>query len=1058
MIYSLNTLNEDNAASAESRLSMHQSEVRAILEDAKNKVKTFRDALQDKQTAVDASASAAQLGGKLEAEKKEARANLKKLADSVADRDRALSKDVGDKLLSLRDEVQASKNRLSAAAKAFELKVVELDKAYEAKKGTSKEEVERIMKIHAKEMQEHVQEHNGRYNAMLVEQLASHDKLKKDLAEERRRAELAAKDEHERTVGKLRATLAADATERVEAAKREAATNLEKERDKFAAKIDKAIDDIKGLRGEIADRDIHLERITLEGEIDKKEIKYLRQQIEDLNKRADEQNMTKGGELQAALERVAALDKDVREVRAELQRKEAEASQLRTDVARSKDDRVRAEKEYGEEREKLRAEIEAAETTLDKNKRAAKNELEALSKELEAKKKELDKASKAAEADAAAATKTEAKLKAEVERMAKIVLDLEAKLADAKKAMEGGSAALNKHIEELKKQMDATSREHELRVKSLQGEFEGVKRQLEDDAVRRVDAARKDGEDRLLAEKERGKEAARAHEEKLRVQNNEAQAALEAAERAAGAAAKKFKEEAEAKLKEWELERSNLNRRIADLSKNSAAEAEALKGEGERRKKEALDLQTNLNKTQAENKQLAGITADLKKQIDELRRELEDSKAAAKTKMEQEIARITRHYDDLLAKSGNESAGAMVEMEAKHRAEMDSAVKKLRDEFDSKLEKEVAAHKVTKDTLSAKLEEESANCRAAVEKLEARIRDLEAQYSGRDKDSKERHAKEVADLRLAHEKKLADMLAAEKDGKEEALKRMQEKHQAEQEADADAAKTAAATAARLAKEELGRRVAEKEREKKEELERLRADVDKENQAAMNKLKVECEVKIEGAEASLKSALDQLSEVSKMKAGLEVDVAKSRAETDELRITMSEKERELLEQLERVQRKGEEKLAQTMKRAGEERQLLMLKAEHDMQEERSAHELVVSGKESEIEALHERYAARESRPEDLQRIAVLEREMVDKDALVKKTKEEMVYFKRELINREENFNQKFGSNPNVGVMSVIKPQASQSGAMGKDAAAARRKSAVAGGLPPQPPPSGPQFGF
>ena len=46
-------------------------------------------------------------------------------------------------------------------------------------------------------------------------------------------------------------------------------------------------------------------------------------------------------------------------------------------------------------------------------------------------------------------------------------------------------------------------------------------------------------------------------------------------------------------------------------------------------------------------------------------------------------------------------------------------------------------------------------------------------------------------------------------------------------------------------------------------------------------------------------------------------------------------------------------------------------------------------------------------------------MIDKDHLVKKTKDEMMYFKREMLNREENYNQKFGVTPNIGVMQVIK---------------------------------------
>ena len=44
----------------------------------------------------------------------------------------------------------------------------------------------------------------------------------------------------------------------------------------------------------------------------------------------------------------------------------------------------------------------------------------------------------------------------------------------------------------------------------------------------------------------------------------------------------------------------------------------------------------------------------------------------------------------------------------------------------------------------------------------------------------------------------------------------------------------------------------------------------------------------------------------------------------------------------------------------------------------------------------------------------------------KAREEMIYFKRELLNREENFNKRFGASPNVGVMQVVKPQQGQVG--------------------------------
>jgi hypothetical protein len=94
--------------------------------------------------------------------------------------------------------------------------------------------------------------------------------------------------------------------------------------------------------------------------------------------------------------------------------------------------------------------------------------------------------------------------------------------------------------------------------------------------------------------------------------------------------------------------------------------------------------------------------------------------------------------------------------------------------------------------------------------------------------------------------------------------------------------------------------------------------------------------------------------------------------------------------------------------------------------------VIYEKLREIDELQQRWEGRESRPEDLQRIQQLEQEMIEKDELIVRTREEMLYFKREMLNREENYNQKFNRSPNVGVMQVLKskdPTSSSSTGLG-----------------------------
>ena len=69
-------------------------------------------------------------------------------------------------------------------------------------------------------------------------------------------------------------------------------------------------------------------------------------------------------------------------------------------------------------------------------------------------------------------------------------------------------------------------------------------------------------------------------------------------------------------------------------------------------------------------------------------------------------------------------------------------------------------------------------------------------------------------------------------------------------------------------------------------------------------------------------------------------------------------------------------------------------------------------------LQELYENRPSRPEDLELIRQLQEEIVQKDNALKKAAEDMKFYKLELINREENFNKMFGTNPNVGVINPL----------------------------------------
>ncbi len=71
-----------------------------------------------------------------------------------------------------------------------------------------------------------------------------------------------------------------------------------------------------------------------------------------------------------------------------------------------------------------------------------------------------------------------------------------------------------------------------------------------------------------------------------------------------------------------------------------------------------------------------------------------------------------------------------------------------------------------------------------------------------------------------------------------------------------------------------------------------------------------------------------------------------------------------------------------------------------------------------EDLKNLFEQRPSRPEDLEKIKTLKREIELRDEEISKMNEKMKFFKLELINREMNYNKIFNANPHVGVLNPL----------------------------------------
>jgi len=148
VIYHLNTVNEDNTFSTETRAKSHQNELTTILKDASSKINKFRDIVEEKRSAVNAEAELTQLKTKHDKEKAAAHDKIKSIQLNFDTRYDTLRDECSQKILDLRDEAATYKAKLAECIRTFEDKQRQLREAYDKNKGVAGNEVEAMKRKH----------------------------------------------------------------------------------------------------------------------------------------------------------------------------------------------------------------------------------------------------------------------------------------------------------------------------------------------------------------------------------------------------------------------------------------------------------------------------------------------------------------------------------------------------------------------------------------------------------------------------------------------------------------------------------------------------------------------------------------------------------------------------------------------------------------------------------------------------------------------------------------------------------------------------------------------
>lgn len=439
-------------------------------------------------------------------------------------------------------------------------------------------------------------------------------------------------------------------------------------------------------------------------------------------------------------------------------------------------------------------------------------------------------------------------------------------------------------------------------------------------------------------------------------------------------------------------------------------------------------LQKELDSKKKENERSESVTTSLKNQVESLREELKASQKAFRDKMDLSTAKLEAEWQEKLSNQ--------IEL---HNTNIDNLTNDLTTKHSNEIKELLALHSDEIKTLKNMLQQESNKSLNELAELEQLRQQLENDL----KLAKDEHYKETTHLTNTNNSKIIEMeqikFAELEKLKKELLSASDSRHDNlvslhNQEIDKLRKLVESTTSElnlRMTNElELAKQNAEQNLQKslsslQEKLDHEKKnELSKQNDAYVNDknnliAKYENEKSVLNQELqeikyNLKESANEISSIQK----LILDERKERQRREESFVLERDQLlREHDSDLRKEKESSERKILEVMGR--NELDLKLLKQEHnDKFNQYNDH---IRELQREYKILEERYRNRESRSEDLQKIKELENEIVMKDDLVQKTKEEMMYFKREMLNREENYNQKFGRTPNVGVMQVLKPK-------------------------------------
>lgn len=1027
VIFHLNTRNEDFQMEVAHVKRVHTHELQRVTADAAAKLRQLQD--------------------QVAAQTQSAARHEKQLQSNQQAHERELTtlhKEAKTQQQRFQQQVQALEKQVVIAEQAFEARVQELTRlaqeqsqqnaahAASASSSALQAALDDLRTKHHEEVNELVTASNAKYNLMLADQLRLQDELREDLARLKAAGELKHRQlelDHAKSQAArdTEAQLALDAMKlqlvgRIETLLREAETVRAQE---SSVRQDK--DALLNSQSELQRQVAHLELLVTKAQ----------QETQSVRKDAGANAQNLQHMLTVSTDKIQVLAEELEELKRTMQSKDAALQQTRKELENAQAESVQGSMQWSERQALAQQQMQAKELQI----AGFQAELERLN-QLKAQQETASKAQIQALEDKLAAKEREikdlqAKLAAMELQRTHSTTEKDKLAAEARKQSEAQAKQLADLTQRLKEQQEAHDKTMEILTKTHAAALETLKTTH----ATALQSLTNEMQTRLTQSETQAKaHSSAAMEQTVKELNTQHAAALsehKTAFETMQIALKQQIADKDTQLKTLAAQRAQLQKELEALQEKQSALTEQLKKTQDQLSK----LQTGLlNQEKAAQKQLKDKEDALLKQVKELASARDALSARLDREKEQWQQQQAQTLRQLAVEHERTLAAAKDAWEAQQQTLVSGETSRLREEYDAKLTQAaqktallvaaldqtraeaLATQRAMHETRCYELEELRSRFASTWQQMEADKKKLMAQTT----ESVQRMMVENAASLDELEQRLRAAAQAE-------LQAARAQHERDVESKA-AAHTKLVESYRqqhaLAMKQLQEDLTSKQTR---ELLTLRTEL-------LHKAREESAQKESEHTAKLQATTSryetQLTALQTLKERLESelalkssDYASSAAEVLRLRQALEDKTRELVERvtaLERANREAIETLKQAAKldmdRLLEENLAETRLLSDEFEETKRVMTDNAAQLTQTVRSWEERYARRESRPEDVNRIAELERLVADREALVRKTMDEMAYIKRELLNREEMYNKTFARTPNVGFMQVLKPQA------------------------------------